>query len=291
MQKSDPERYAYDGIDKFHEGLARVTMNDNTIAYIDTLGHFISPVAYEEGTEFRGGLARVGSNGEIYYINHKGEAFITEKEILIGKQRLAFKDLDVRTFANGDSIPIATYVWDFAKMGKDKKPGCYSVKYTHDGKTRKAMIYNWYAVKDARKLAPAGWVIPTFQEWDQLVKAACDSIACDVLYALGFKNGGFGIIDGNLGSINPGSWWTKSPLATSEDLSLAMMLITSLGNMKGVVTSAAFAKESGWAVRCIRPVVAGSPASKGSTMTVNCDSLRNVTLKSTVKTGLMQIIQ
>lgn len=29
-------------------------------------------------------------------------------------------------------------------------------------------LYNWYAVNDPRGLAPEGWHIPSFMEWDQL---------------------------------------------------------------------------------------------------------------------------
>jgi uncharacterized protein (TIGR02145 family) len=30
-------------------------------------------------------------------------------------------------------------------------------------------LYNWYAVKDSRGLAPAGWHIPTDSEWDTII--------------------------------------------------------------------------------------------------------------------------
>lgn len=30
------------------------------------------------------------------------------------------------------------------------------------------MLYNWYAVDDSRGLAPAGWHVPTDEEWKQL---------------------------------------------------------------------------------------------------------------------------
>jgi uncharacterized protein (TIGR02145 family) len=44
---------------------------------------------------------------------------------------------------------------------------CY---YENDAKNgvKYGKLYNWYAVNDARGLAPAGWHVPTDYEWEVL---------------------------------------------------------------------------------------------------------------------------
>ncbi len=85
--------------------------------------------------------------------------------IKIGTQTWSAKNLDVSTFRNGDAIPEAKTEADWMEAGKQGKPAwCY---YNNDPKNGKiyGKLYNWYAVNDARGLAPKGWHVPTDAEW------------------------------------------------------------------------------------------------------------------------------
>jgi len=90
------------------------------------------------------------------------------KEVRIGNQIWMAQNLNVSQFRNGDSIPHVKTAEDWEKAGKEQKPAwCY---YNNDpaNESRYGKLYNWYAVNDARGLAPAGWHIPSDMEWKQL---------------------------------------------------------------------------------------------------------------------------
>ena len=90
------------------------------------------------------------------------------KEVKIGNQIWMAQNLNVSRFRNGDSIPHAKSAEDWERAGKEQRPAwCY---YNNEpaNESRYGKLYNWYAVNDARGLAPAGWHIPSDLEWKQL---------------------------------------------------------------------------------------------------------------------------
>jgi uncharacterized protein (TIGR02145 family) len=86
-------------------------------------------------------------------------------EIVIGTQTWMCKNLDVSTYRNGDTIPQVTdsLAWTNLKTGA----WCY---YNNDPAMGAiyGKLYNWYAVNDPRGLMPAGWHIPSYEEWKAL---------------------------------------------------------------------------------------------------------------------------
>ena len=76
----------------------------------------------------------------------------------IGNQIWALINLDVATYRNGDAIPQVQdgYAWSNLTSGA----WCYYENTTTYGSTY-GKLYNWYAVNDARGLAPNGYHIPT----------------------------------------------------------------------------------------------------------------------------------
>ena len=87
------------------------------------------------------------------------------KTVLIGNQLWMAENLKVTRYRNGDAIPNVT--------GKNKwenlKTGAYC-NYDNNSSnvSTYGRLYNWYAVNDRRKIAPAGWHLPTDEEWKQL---------------------------------------------------------------------------------------------------------------------------
>lgn len=75
------------------------------------------------------------------------------------------KNLDVTNYRNGDPIPQVSnpVAWSNLTTGG----WCYYNNDPANGAVY-GKLYNWYAVNDPRGLAPAGWHIPTWQEWDAL---------------------------------------------------------------------------------------------------------------------------
>ncbi|MGB3078661.1 MAG: fibrobacter succinogenes major paralogous domain-containing protein, partial [Saprospiraceae bacterium] len=77
------------------------------------------------------------------------------------------KNLVSTKFRNGDPIPYV-YQAEWKDIPKDSAAYCtfgdsmvLTSIYGH--------LYNWYAVKDPRGLAPIGWHVPTEEEWKRLV--------------------------------------------------------------------------------------------------------------------------
>ncbi len=83
----------------------------------------------------------------------------------IGNQKWMPKNLEVVTYRNGDKIPQVTDPTEWATLTTGawcyyKNDPLYGAVY---GK-----LYNWYAVIDARGLAPKGWHIAIDEEWTTL---------------------------------------------------------------------------------------------------------------------------
>lgn len=170
------------------------------------------------------------------------------------------KNLEVVTYRNGDIIPHVTdnAAWDTLTTGA----WCY---YNND--TANAVygrLYNWYAVNDARGLAPEGWHIPTKQEWIMLVDSlGGDGVAGGKLKATilwtspntGATNeSGFGGLPGGLRSAGGvcssigvnGYWWTtkEHDATTAVERSLAYDLTDCYMYFLN--------KEWGMSVRCVK---------------------------------------
>lgn len=102
----------------------------------------------------------------LFFVTFSG--YINSQSIKIGTQTWTTKNLDVSIFRNGDAIPQAKTDEEWEAAGDDKQPAwCYYENNTANG-TKYGKLYNWYAVVDARGLAPAGYHIPTDEEWTVL---------------------------------------------------------------------------------------------------------------------------
>jgi uncharacterized protein (TIGR02145 family) len=87
--------------------------------------------------------------------------------ITIGTQVWTNKNLDVVTYRNGDPIPQVTDPTQWTNLTTGA--WCW---YNNDSATYGATygrLYNWYAVNDARILAPQGWHISTDGDWNKLI--------------------------------------------------------------------------------------------------------------------------
>lgn len=147
--------------------------------------------------------------------------------VTIGSQAWAKKNLDVGKFANGDIISEAKSEEAWEKAGNEGKPAwCY---YNNDSSnnTIYGKLYNWYAVNDARKLAPKGWHIASDDEWTLLSNAlGGDDVAGIKLKSdsgwsdkgKGTNASGFGALPGGyryflglfLNAGVDGGWWTST---------------------------------------------------------------------------------
>ena len=102
--------------------------------------------------------------------------------LLIGDQCWFSENLRTEGYSNGDAIPagLTASQWTSTTAGASAVFGlgggnCFEDSPTFDpcddGAQALAVygrLYNWYAVDDERGLCPAGWHVPTDEEWTQL---------------------------------------------------------------------------------------------------------------------------
>jgi uncharacterized protein (TIGR02145 family) len=92
------------------------------------------------------------------------------EEIIIHGQTWAKSNLDVGTFQNGDFIFEAKSAADWEAAGVQGRPAwCYYDNDPVNGR-KYGRLYNWYAVRDPRGLAPIGWHIPSDAEWTTVIE-------------------------------------------------------------------------------------------------------------------------
>jgi uncharacterized protein (TIGR02145 family) len=88
------------------------------------------------------------------------------KTIQIGTQTWMAENLKVTHYRDGSDIPIETNYSDWS--GLTTGAYCWWGKDVASYKKIYGALYNWFAVNDSRKLAPAGWHIPADYEWTAL---------------------------------------------------------------------------------------------------------------------------
>jgi uncharacterized protein (TIGR02145 family) len=91
------------------------------------------------------------------------------ESVRIGNQVWMKRNLDVCHFRNGDPIPEAKTDEEWKKAGEEGKPAwCFYDNNPENGKIY-GKLYNWFAVKDSRGLAPKGWHVPIEDDWTELI--------------------------------------------------------------------------------------------------------------------------
>jgi uncharacterized protein (TIGR02145 family) len=116
---------------------------------------------------------------------------------VIGTQQWMTQNLDVTTYRNGDIIPQVTNPTAWAALTTGG--WCYYNNDPANGAIY-GKLYNWYAVNDPRGLAPAGWHVPTDEEWT----------------TLGTYLGGETVAGGKMKTTGTTRWTTPNASATNE---------------------------------------------------------------------------
>lgn len=174
-----------------------------------------------------------------------------------------YKNLTVRTYRNGDSIPVVTDPTAWANLTTGAM--CW---YNNDSATYNntyGVLYNWYAVNDPRGLAPAGWHIPKNTEWNILSNclggdAAAGGKMKDVLALWAAPNsgatntsgfsglpGGLRNSDGSFGNVSVyANWWGNEE--SNPGNSVYRYLYYQNANLSNAVIS----KNAGLSIRCVK---------------------------------------
>ncbi len=87
------------------------------------------------------------------------------RTVKIGEQMWMVENLKTSHYRNGDSIPCVVSGSDWESLSTGAC--CY---YNNDEKNIPVYgrLYNFYAVRDSRNIAPIGWHIATREDWEDL---------------------------------------------------------------------------------------------------------------------------
>jgi uncharacterized protein (TIGR02145 family) len=184
--------------------------------------------------------------------------------IQIGNQLWSKENLDVAFYRNGDPIPQVTDPTAWASLTTGA--WCYYNNDPENGAIY-GKLYNWYAVNDARGLAPQGWHVPTDAEWTTLgTKLGGDVVAGGKMKVAGTTRwttpntgadnssgfaglpGSYRFIDGGFSGVigESGNWWSS----TQDNAVSAWCRI--LTNFAGNINRLPANKRYGYSVRCVR---------------------------------------
>jgi uncharacterized protein (TIGR02145 family) len=94
---------------------------------------------------------------------------VSFSEVTIGVQVWMSENLNVDKFRNGEPIPEAKTREDWNRAGENGEPVWCYYNYDPANGEEYGKLYNWYAVNDARGLAPKGWNIPSDDDWGRLL--------------------------------------------------------------------------------------------------------------------------
>jgi hypothetical protein len=187
-----------------------------------------------------------------------GEEFKTVK---IGNQVWMLENLNVVHYANGDPIPEVKDEDKWSQLNSGA--WCYYDSDIANGKVY-GKLYNWYAVNDARGLAPKGWHIPTDAEWTLLTDhlGGMDIAGTKMKSTSGWwdnrnstNSSGFSGLpggstfrdydgDGSIGYVS--EWWSSTEYDTDD------AWYRKLTYYDGLVNSNGDFKYRGLSVRCLR---------------------------------------
>lgn len=215
-------------------------------------------------TQFSFDLVYNNTNTGTKVIDKINAVFTAIEGVTIGTQTWMKKNLDVATFRNGDTIP---QIKDSLVWAVTRTPAwCY---YKNDPSTEAiyGKLYNFYAVKDSRGLAPKGWHVPDTTAFEVLfnylggLNSAASALSSTQYWSspnnVGNNSSGFNAVPAGFRDWFSGmfssrgslaTFWTNSNLTTPEG-GTAWVYYFATGNP---IIKRDWGKWAGLSVRCIK---------------------------------------
>jgi uncharacterized protein (TIGR02145 family) len=119
----------------------------------------------EAGTSY--GQNRVIKTFDGYTTDYEGHIYCT---VRLGKQEWMNRNLETSYFSNGDKIGTTGIPTQNTEQ-EDKPVYQWAFIYNDypDYLDDYGRLYTWYTATDSRKICPAGWHLPSIDEWNELL--------------------------------------------------------------------------------------------------------------------------
>jgi uncharacterized protein (TIGR02145 family) len=242
-----------------------VVRDTNYISEQEALGAWLMSQPQQVRDDFKRDFVFSGDQIKQLVDSLKGTV---QKEVKIGTQIWSTENLKVTKFCNGDSILQAQTQEEWEKA-KRKKQAAWCYYEDSDDKQTERILYNYYALNDPRGLAPAGWRIPSNNDWLKLfdefggIKNAFyylrkddNSFKASAYFGHRriFYDTTIDAIDSTIDTVNihsyslPETCWWASDKLVNDSASYIMLGIDDLGEMR-------FQKDMkglGCAIRCLK---------------------------------------
>ncbi|MCK9639352.1 MAG: hypothetical protein M0R39_05525 [Prolixibacteraceae bacterium] len=243
------------GIGNFSSNLT--TLAANTTYYVRAYAINSSGTGYGNEVSFK-----TTTSGSETVTDIDGNVYHT---VTIGTQVWMVENLKTTKYKDGTAIPLVTdnTAWSYLIA-----PGyCWNNNDAATNKSTYGALYNWYAVVDSRNIAPAGWHVPTSDEWATLIHfsggedraggklketgtshwSSPNTGATNETGFTALPGGSRSNLDGSFLNVgNNGTWWSFS------DYSTTFAFIQSISSGNDDVTAAAVSRGRGYSVRCIK---------------------------------------
>lgn len=225
-------------------------------------------------------MRRLTSFLVIYVLLVAAKPLSSPEGVIIGEQEWMSKNLTVSAFRNGDPLKYCWNAEEWISAIKSKTPAYAYYNFDPKNGVAHGCLYNQYAIRDRRALAPEGWHIPKQKHLKALVMQ--DPLIGYALRSKGNQKDGNGLWvhkqhafeskqdqygfnalpSGELVAFENGqvqfvgmgtvvSWWTGSAGERAPDLQQSWKLRQNFASME-LETNVTSPRYSGHYVRCIR---------------------------------------
>lgn len=190
-------------------------------------------------------LSAVDADGNVY------------RTVVIGRQEWFAENLRTTRYNDGTPITNVTEHWDTQNTGAY----CWYNNQPDNG-NKYGALYNWIAVKTG-KLCPAGWHVPSVEEWQALMDYAAPDNAVKLKSTSGWYNNGNGTDDYGFSALPGGycdvffkdlglygHWWSNYGFVHEQVWELAESREMYWGYK--TVYGALMYSTIGFSVRCVR---------------------------------------
>ena len=162
-------------------------LNGTTTYYVRAYATNEAGTGYGNEISFTTAPADINFSEWITYGSLTDQEGNVYKTVKIGNQTWMAENLRSTHYQDGSTIPEVTDLnaWMLLTSGAY----CF---YNNDILNRNTYgaIYNWYTISDQHKICPAGWHIPTDEEWCQMEIYLDASVVCSELGSHGTDVGG-----------------------------------------------------------------------------------------------------